>query len=247
MSCLCGMGEEMLGIHWTLAQPSCISRRWLNDEELKVSFYPRKCCTDGGMCVRPSPLQAKALTPGRSSDPEDLVHSPCACCLSRSAHVWNCASAPERWDGVFCENIFLLVLQGKEETPCPAYHLEAIGTKGRLLFLFSSVIQKLLAPWSRLHCPVKRCQMTAEWSANLIMSRRRCRCYCCRWCRADDYYFGAFFYPWTNFAGVRRPAQSHLAWELLARSLRLLLCISLSRVIIRTFPKKALFLSSLKT
>lgn len=44
---------------------------------------------------------------------------------------------------VFCENIFLLVLQGKEETPYPAYHLEAIGTKGRLLFIFSSVIEKL--------------------------------------------------------------------------------------------------------
>lgn len=155
MSRLCGMGEEMLGIHWTLAQPCCISRRWLNDEELKVSFYPRKCRTDGGMCVRPSPLHAKALTPGRSSDPEDLVHSPCACCLSRSAHVWNSASAPERWDGVFCENIFLLVLQAKEETQCPAYHLEAIGTKGRLLFIFSSVIQKILGALITASLPSK--------------------------------------------------------------------------------------------
>lgn len=89
-----------------------------------------------GMCVRPSPLHAKALTPGRSSNPEDLIHSPCTCCISRSAHVWNSASAPERWDAVFCKNIFLLVLQGKEETPYPAYHLEAIGTKGRLVYFF---------------------------------------------------------------------------------------------------------------
>lgn len=41
-----------------------------------------------GKCVSgPQHFTPRHSLQGRSSDPEDLVHSPCACGLSRSAHV----------------------------------------------------------------------------------------------------------------------------------------------------------------
>lgn len=134
-----------------------------------------------GMRVRPSPLQCQGThsrTQLRSRRPYSLtLHLLSQQVGSRSEF---CFRSRQVRRGFLPEYFLLLVLRGWEETPCPAYRSEAIRTKGRLLFIFPSVIQKLSAPRSRLHCPVRRCQMTAEWSGNLmaIISRRRCRCYC---------------------------------------------------------------------
>lgn len=82
---------------------------------------------------------AKALTPGRSSDPEDLVRSPCTCGPSRSARVWNFALRSREVRRGFSARVFSRRLYGggKSHATRPAYRSEAIRTKGRRLVYLS--------------------------------------------------------------------------------------------------------------